>query len=61
MGAFDEVVFACHAPKAVDLLQDEAQCDADLLNLLGKIQYEDNIVYVHSDESLMPKLPSSWA
>jgi len=61
MGAFDEVVFACHAPKAVDLLQDEAQCDADLLNLLGKIQYEDNIVYVHSDESLMPKKKAAWA
>ncbi len=61
VGTFDEVIFACHAPKAVELLQDEAECDAELLDLLGKIQYEDNIVYVHSDESLMPKKKAAWA
>lgn len=61
MGIFEEVVFACHAPRAVDLLQDEAQCDVELLKLLGDIQYEDNIVYVHSDVSLMPKRKAAWA
>jgi len=71
MGVFDEVVFACHAPRAVALLQDEdndegetqpqAQCDVELLKLLGDIQYEDNIIYVHSDISLMPKKKAAWA
>ena len=61
MGVFDEIVFACHAPVAVDLLQAEAQCDAELLDMLGKIQYEDNVVYVHSDTSLMPKRKAAWA
>lgn len=61
MGIFDEVVFACHAPRAVALLQDEAQCDVELLKLLGDIQYEDNIIYVHSDTSLMPKKKAAWA
>lgn len=60
-GDFDEVVFACHAPRAVDILQDEAPCDVELLELLGKIQYEDNIIYVHSDTSLMPKRKAAWA
>lgn len=61
MGIFDEVVFACHAPRAVDMLQNEGQCDVELLELLGQIQYEDNIIYVHSDTSLMPKRKAAWA
>jgi len=61
MGIFDEVVFACHAPRAVDLLQDESQCDVELLKLLGDIQYEDNVIYVHSDTTLMPKRKAAWA
>jgi cyclopropane-fatty-acyl-phospholipid synthase len=61
LGLFDEVIFACHTPDAVRLLQDDSQCDMDLLETLSKIQYEDNIVYVHSDPSLMPKSKSAWA
>eukprot|EP00554_Chaetoceros_debilis_P011206 CAMPEP_0194110658 /NCGR_PEP_ID=MMETSP0150-20130528/9850_1 /TAXON_ID=122233 /ORGANISM="Chaetoceros debilis, Strain MM31A-1" /LENGTH=954 /DNA_ID=CAMNT_0038799893 /DNA_START=5 /DNA_END=2866 /DNA_ORIENTATION=- len=61
MGLFDEVVFACHAPSAVDLLQHNSECDPELLKRLGEIQYEDNIVYVHSDPALMPKRKAAWA
>jgi cyclopropane-fatty-acyl-phospholipid synthase len=61
VGVFDDVVFACHAPTAVGLLQEGCQCDPELLNHLGNIQYEDNAIYVHSDESLMPKRKAAWA
>ena len=60
VGIFDEVVFACHAPKAVDIL-DKAQCDVELLKQLSSIQYEDNVIYLHSDTSLMPKKKAAWA
>jgi predicted NAD/FAD-binding protein len=57
VGVFDDVVFACHAPTAVGLLQEGCQCDPELLNHLGNIQYEDNAIYVHSEEkSSMGKL-----
>lgn len=61
VGIFDQVVFACHAPLATKLLQDEGKCDVELLQLLEKIQYEDNVVYVHSDASLMPKSKAAWS
>ena len=61
LGLFDEVIFACHTPDAVRLLQDDSQCDSKLLETLHKIQYEDSLIYVHSDSSLMPKSKSAWA
>lgn len=61
MGTFDQVVFACHAPLAVKLLQEQSNCDPELIKLLEDIQYEDNVVYVHSDTSLMPKSKAAWS
>ena len=67
VGVFDEVVFACHSPQALAILQ---SCQVDgkgdgidhgLLESLAKIEYGDNVVYVHSDPDLMPKVSSfSW-
>lgn len=59
---FDEVVFACHPPTARGILErggiDE---DQELLDLLSQINYAENVVYVHSDPSLMPKRKVAWA
>jgi len=61
LGIFDDVVFACHASTAHDLLSKSQGANADLVDLLGKIQYDDNVVYVHSDTRLMPKRKAAWA
>jgi len=61
LGIFDDVVFACHASTAHNLLQKESHVDDKLLTLLGKIQYDDNAIYVHSDTKLMPKRKAAWA
>ncbi|EEC45368.1 predicted protein [Phaeodactylum tricornutum CCAP 1055/1] len=72
LGVFDQVVFACHPPTAHDILQrstsvsnnptnKEHQDHQLLLQLLAQIEYADNVVYVHSDPSLMPKRRHAWA
>jgi len=59
VGTFDDVIFACHAPDTVKIMQG---CEnKDLLAQLGHIEYGDNVVYVHSDKELMPKRKSAWA
>jgi len=57
----DQVVFACHPPTAKALLQNGGAADQDLMDLLGNIEYADNVVYVHSDPKLMPSRRRAWA
>ncbi|KAL7443267.1 hypothetical protein ACHAXM_008823 [Skeletonema potamos] len=61
-GVFDDVVFACHSPEAVQILSsDESKTiDPNLIKALEKIEYGDNVVYVHSDPALMPKRKAAW-
>ena len=61
VGVFDDVVFACHAPTAHSILKKESIVDPQLLKELGKIEYGDNVVYLHSDPKLMPKRKAAWA
>ncbi|KAL9189015.1 hypothetical protein ACHAXT_011505 [Thalassiosira profunda] len=62
VGRFDHVVFACHGPRALQILNtdDISSIDAGLLAAMGKIEYGDNVVYVHSDPKLMPKRKAAW-
>mmetsp|Transcript_15832 Transcript_15832/g.38046 ORF Transcript_15832/g.38046 Transcript_15832/m.38046 type:complete len:1072 (-) Transcript_15832:137-3352(-) len=62
VGCFDHVVFACHSPQAERILStdDSKSIDPDLLAALDKIEYGDNVVYVHSDPDLMPKRKAAW-
>lgn len=55
---FDQVVMACHADQALGLLQ-----DADPLerSLLGRFTYSSNEVWLHGDETLMPKRRNVWS
>ena len=61
VGVFDDVVFATHAPDSVGILKDSHGIDTELLQVLGNIEYDMNLVYVHSDPALMPKRKSAWS
>jgi hypothetical protein len=66
VGVFDQVVFACHSPQALAILQsvqvvgNGAGVNPNLLEALAKIEYGDNVVYVHSDPELMPRRKAAW-
>lgn len=55
---FDRVVLACHADQALSLLTDADQTERDLLD---RFAYSTNEVWLHGDESLMPKRRNVWA
>ena len=55
---FDEVIFACHADQALELLTNPSSCEATALKCFP---YEENEVTLHTDDSLMPKRKSAWA
>jgi len=63
--AFDQVVFACHPPVAAKILlrgdDNNGSNRKSVAELLGQIEYADNVVYVHSDPSLMPRSDNCWA
>ena len=66
VGTFDEVIFACHTDTAASILkkgatQIDQKDDDSLLSLLEKIEYADNVIYLHSDPKLMPKRRRAWA
>ena len=55
---FDKVVLGCHADQALALLGD---ADARERDLLGRFAYSTNAVWLHGDQSLMPRRPSVWS
>ncbi|HEY7899607.1 MAG TPA: FAD-dependent oxidoreductase [Caulobacteraceae bacterium] len=56
--AFDEVVLACHADKALGMLADPG---ADERRLLSTFRYAENRVVLHSDPNLMPRRRQVWS
>ena len=56
---FDEVVLACHADQALELLG----ADATRLEheVLGAFPYQRNEAVLHTDRSLMPRRRRAWA
>ena len=57
---FDHVIFACHAPEVVSILED---IDESEFEILEKFKYQKNIGFLHGDERLMPisrKVWGSW-
>jgi cyclopropane-fatty-acyl-phospholipid synthase len=60
---FDQVIFACHPPTASAILQEGAvlNIEDDLAKCLSEVHYADNVVYVHSDPTLMPQRRRAWA
>ena len=69
--SFDQIIFACHTDHAQALLargcRNSNATDGGVslndprLALLSNIEYQDNVVYVHSDASLMPQRRRAWA
>ncbi len=56
---FDRVIFACHADIALKLLGESAS-EEERLNL-GAFKFSENVVYLHADQSLMPKRKATWS
>jgi len=55
---FDRVVLACHADQALALLSDPSERERELLSRFG---YSSNEVWLHADQSLMPRRRGVWA
>ena len=55
---FDDVVFASHADETYRMLNDSLKAD---FHILDNFKYQENIAYLHSDLSLMPKRKLAWA
>ncbi|MGV3633231.1 MAG: NAD(P)/FAD-dependent oxidoreductase [Pseudorhodoplanes sp.] len=58
MSRFDHVVIAAHADQALRLLGDPT---AEESRLLGAFRYSRNDIYLHTDESLMPRRRAAWS
>ncbi|MDZ7781146.1 MAG: FAD-dependent oxidoreductase [Gemmatimonadota bacterium] len=56
--AFDEVVFACHADRALAALGDPTREEHDIL---GAFPYTDNDVVLHTDVAMLPTRRKAWA
>ena len=55
---YDEVILATHSDTALDLLDPSYE---DKRFLLRSVRYRPNTIYLHRDESLMPKRKAAWA
>jgi predicted NAD/FAD-binding protein len=55
---FDEVVLACHADQALALLED---VDFRERTLLRSFRYSRNDIWLHDDETLMPRRRAVWS
>ncbi len=57
--SFDYVFFACHSDPALAMLGADASVAERAI--LGAIPYQENIIYLHHDRSLLPKRELAWA
>jgi predicted NAD/FAD-binding protein len=55
---FDEVVIATHTDQALSLLREPSPYER---SLLGAIRYQDNRAVLHTDASVLPVNPKTWA
>lgn len=55
---FDKVIFASHADQTLRMLD---QPTSEELRLLSPFKYQKNSATVHCDESVMPKIKSTWS
>jgi cyclopropane-fatty-acyl-phospholipid synthase len=63
VGIYDDVIFACHTDTTTSILKtdDKESIDPSLIDTISKIEYSDNVVYLHSDPKLMPQRKRAWA
>jgi hypothetical protein len=55
---FDEVVLACHADQALEVVVRASELERELL---GSFQFQPNEAILHTDTSVLPLNPSAWA
>jgi predicted NAD/FAD-binding protein len=55
---FEQVVLACHADQALNLLADASAQESDIL---GAIPYQLNDTVLHTDATLLPRNLKAWA
>ncbi len=55
---FDQVVIATHTDQALSMLR---QASGEERSLLGVIRYQDNRAVLHTDASVLPANPKTWA
>ena len=55
--SYDKVVVATHADEALKLIEKPSQ---EEIKILSNFKYKENIAYIHSDESIMPKNRKNW-
>ncbi|MTH96684.1 NAD(P)/FAD-dependent oxidoreductase [Roseibium sp. RKSG952] len=56
--SFDQVILASHTDQSLAMLGDPTPQERDIL---GNMRYRPNTVYLHRDESLMPKRKRVWS
>lgn len=56
---FDELVFACHSDQALAILGSEATPEER--RILGAVQYQANVAYLHTDTALLPRRQKVWS
>ncbi|WP_201538679.1 NAD(P)/FAD-dependent oxidoreductase [Psychrobacter immobilis] len=56
--AFDEVVFACHADTALNILKDASTDESEVLS---HFRFTKNTAVLHTDTSVLPNKPLAWA
>lgn len=55
---FDAAVFACHSDQALQILSDPSDAETDVL---GGMAYQNNLMQLHADESVLPNHRDAWA
>ncbi|ERL55799.1 NAD(P)/FAD-dependent oxidoreductase [Psychrobacter aquaticus] len=55
---FDEVIFACHADTALNILKDASVEETEVLS---HFRFTKNTAVLHTDTSVLPKKPLAWA
>ena len=55
---YDKVVVATHADEALSIIDNPTD---DEKKILSNFSYKENIAYIHTDESIMPKNKNAWS
>ena len=54
---YDKVILATHADEALSIIENPTEEEK---NILSKFSYKENIAYIHTDETVMPKNKRAW-
>ncbi|MDZ7677918.1 MAG: FAD-dependent oxidoreductase [Acidimicrobiales bacterium] len=55
---FDQVILACHADEALELLGDPTPAEHEIL---GAIRFQPNVATLHTGTAMLPRSPRAWS